>query len=123
LKHPYDLYDVVHRAICRSLQHRLGLNLQLRGATRRSPAEPLLCYLREDEHDVCLGGVKVMGSAQRRRRGALLQHGSLLLNASPITPGVRGLYDLAPAARGLLDSPGEWQIDLARAIASDVSIG
>jgi lipoate-protein ligase A len=38
--------------------------------------------------------VKVLGSAQRRSRGALLQHGSLLLEKSPAAPELVGLRDL-----------------------------
>ena len=43
-----------------------------------------------------LNGRKVLGSAQRRRRGAILQHGGLLLAASPVTPELLGIRDLCP---------------------------
>jgi lipoate-protein ligase A len=98
LRHPYELYDLVHGALIVALQRVGGISLSLRGPTRRAATEPVLCYLREDEHDVCWDGVKIIGSAQRRRRGALLQHGSLLLRESIYAPGVRGLYDMAPSA-------------------------
>lgn len=38
---------------------------------------------------------KVMGSAQRRLGGSLLQHGSLLLRTSPFAPSLLGLFELA----------------------------
>ena len=41
------------------------------------------------------GDWKILGSAQRRSRGALLQHGSLLLETSPAAPELPGLSDLA----------------------------
>jgi len=38
--------------------------------------------------------VKILGSAQRRHRGAILQHGSLLLEKSPVAPELTGWRDL-----------------------------
>jgi lipoate-protein ligase A len=37
--------------------------------------------------------VKIVGSAQRRRPGAVLQHGSFLLRKSPHTPELPGLAE------------------------------
>ena len=54
-------------------------------AERSSPNEqqPFLCFQRRSEGDVLLGAAKIAGSAQRRSRGAVLQHGSVLLRRSP----------------------------------------
>lgn len=95
VKHPYDLYDVIHHAICRWFQEALQLTLSLRGVTRHEATEPTLCFLRQDSHDVCYGSHKVLGSAQRRRKGALLQHGSLVLRRSAEAPELPGLCDLS----------------------------
>lgn len=38
---------------------------------------------------------KICGSAQRRRKNALLQHGSLLLARSPYAPELPGIHDLS----------------------------
>jgi lipoate-protein ligase A len=46
-------------------------------ANRSDP--PFLCFERFGLYDVLLGPVKIMGSAQRNRRGGLLQHGSIVL--------------------------------------------
>jgi len=59
-------------------------------------AEPFLCFQRRATDDLLLGGHKVAGSAQRRQRGALLQHGSILLRASTAAPELPGIEDLAP---------------------------
>ena len=45
-----------------------------------------LCFGRGDSRDIVLHGHKIVGSAQRRRRGAVLQHGSLLLRRSEHAP-------------------------------------
>jgi lipoate-protein ligase A len=120
LRHPYDLYDVVHLALCESLQARYGVIVSQRGEVERLAQEPVLCYQRQDPHDVCYRGVKVIGSAQRRRRGALLQHGSVLLQESPHAPGVVGIYDLIPelSSRCLLSRP--FLEDLASRIGAEI---
>lgn len=93
LHHPYDLYDRIHEAIVQWAA-TLGIPLKPRGVDRPMSQEPYLCYLRGDSHDLCLGESKIVGSAQRRRRGALLQHGSLLLRHSELAPTIQGLQDL-----------------------------
>jgi lipoate-protein ligase A len=55
----------------------------------------ILCFLHQTPDDLLVGGVKVAGSAQRKQRGALLQHGGLLLAASPATPELPGIAELA----------------------------
>jgi lipoyl(octanoyl) transferase len=42
---------------------------------------PAQCFARTANYEITFGGKKVVGSAQVRRRGASLQHGSLLLDA------------------------------------------
>lgn len=53
-----------------------------------------LCFRRRAEGDVIAGEHKLMGSAQRRSKTALLQHGSLLLERSEFAPSLAGLLDL-----------------------------
>src|SRR6516225_3068398 len=55
---------------------------------------PVLCFLDRTSSDVVLGEAKIVGSAQRRRRGALLQHGATLLGQSPHTPELPGIREL-----------------------------
>jgi lipoate-protein ligase A len=89
------LYELVHASLVEALDG-FGLSATLcRGASRRSPnEEPFLCFLRRAPGDVLLGEAKIAGSAQRRRRGAVLQHGSLLLRRSEAAPELPGLEDL-----------------------------
>ena len=42
-----------------------------------------------------VGGSKVVGSAQRRRRGAVLQHGGILLARSAYAPALPGIQELS----------------------------
>jgi lipoate-protein ligase A len=64
--------------------------------------EPFLCFARRACGDVLIADhegkeSKLLGSAQRRHRGAILQHGSLLLERSPFAPELDGWLDLTGA--------------------------
>lgn len=104
---PSSLYRVIHHALAECLTE-LGLPAWIRSERLNVPGdpsaagggrrEPFLCFLRADGNDIVnADGFKLVGSAQRRRRGVTLQHGSILLSASPLTPGVPGAIDLFPA--------------------------
>jgi len=54
-----------------------------------------LCFLRRSSGDLILQDHKVVGSAQRRSKSGLLQHGSILWERSVITPELPGINDLA----------------------------
>jgi len=88
------LYLAVHEAL-KSALARLGIQSTLRAASQDpgTRGEPFLCFQRRMRGDVLLGTIKVCGSAQRRRRGAVLQHGSLLLAASPRAPELPGIAE------------------------------
>ncbi len=57
-----------------------------------------LCFERRSPGDVLVAGMKVGGSAQRRNRGALLQHGSVLLRCSSFAPELPGIAELTGAS-------------------------
>jgi lipoate-protein ligase A len=82
----------MHRCIAAALA-RLDVPA-LQHASRSAAGDPLLCFAHPTVGDVMLHGAKIVGSAQRRRRGALLQHGSILLMRSPHAPALPGLTEL-----------------------------
>ena len=53
-----------------------------------------LCFQRRTEEDLIVSGYKVLGSAQRKSRTAVLQHGSLLIHNSQFAPQLPGISDL-----------------------------
>jgi lipoate-protein ligase A len=57
-----------------------------------------LCFLHQTPGDLLVGQNKVVGSAQRKLRGALMQHGSILLRQSPYTPALPGVLELTGVA-------------------------
>jgi lipoyl(octanoyl) transferase len=71
----------------------LGVSVRLHGAAE--PFAGFLCFQHFTAGDLLLGPGKVVGSAQRRQRKALMQHGSILLAASPFAPVLPGIKELA----------------------------
>src|SRR5690606_30630672 len=59
---------------------------RLTRASQHQPSEPFLCFERRTAGDIVLNGQKICGSAQRRHKGAVLQHGSVLFERSPFAP-------------------------------------
>lgn len=60
---------------------------------------PTVCFLHQTPGDLLINGSKVAGSAQRKMRGALLQHGSILLHRSEYVPHLAGICDAPGAPR------------------------
>ncbi len=112
-----QLYDAVHRAILSALSEE-GVEATLFeavpaakesqageqagaalggagcGAAATGPAR-FLCFERRSAGDVVLAGFKIGGSAQRRGKQALLQHGSILLQKSDFAPELPGIAELS----------------------------
>ena len=53
-----------------------------------------LCFQRRSDGDVVLNQFKILGSAQRRLKNSLLQHGSILFRKSNFAPELKGIRDL-----------------------------
>jgi lipoate-protein ligase A len=84
------MHDVVTAALA-----GLGADLRAVGGGAERKLGDVLCFLHQTPGDLLLAGRKVVGSAQRRQRGALMQHGSVLLAQSRHTPSLPGLRELA----------------------------
>jgi lipoate-protein ligase A len=94
------LYEAVHAAIAGVIRAR-AVEVRRRGeaaSKQEGERRPFLCFNDSDPEDLVVGTSKVVGSAQRRRSGVLLQHGSVLLRGSERTPELPGLGDLAGVA-------------------------
>lgn len=76
----------------------------------------VICFLHQTPGDLLIDGSKVAGSAQRKLRGALLQHGSILLHRSPFAPMLPGVCDAPGAPQFTPDALAEV---LAPAFAAD----
>ncbi|HMC56285.1 MAG TPA: hypothetical protein VKH19_13980 [Gemmatimonadaceae bacterium] len=58
---------------------RVGVAATLATGVESLPPGPRPCFDVPAEHEIAVGGRKLVGSAQWRRDGALLQHGSILV--------------------------------------------
>jgi lipoate-protein ligase A len=87
-------YRAVHLALIEVLAD-WGIEATLHSQSPPTTSQPFLCFQRRSPGDVVVGGVKIAGSAQRRSRGAVLQHGSVLLARSAAAPELDGLKELA----------------------------
>jgi lipoyl(octanoyl) transferase len=104
VKDSLALYDAAHESLVdamaswgmRARRHQVGAaggcGVETRTAVSRQ--EPFLCFERRACGDVLIGSAKVCGSAQRRSRGAILQHGSVLLGMSGAATELPGIREL-----------------------------
>lgn len=122
MKHPWsrkpeDLYTAVHGALVDELCH-CGVAAAMVDAELAAtvPADSFFCFNRRAFGDVVITkeasgavavGCKVLGSAQRRLAGVVLQHGSLLLRRHPSMSGVGGHDGLAEMAGMVGDGSSE----------------
>ncbi len=89
---PSRIYNEVHECIIALLAEE-GITSHLRGEAAFDE-KPFLCFSRGDERDIVIGDHKIVGSAQRRRQGAVLQHGSILLSQSEYAAEFPGILEL-----------------------------
>ena len=90
------MYGWVHEALVNVLR-RMGAAPRFSDPKPSAEADPFLCFERRSRWDLEIGNTKILGSAQRSHRGAILQHGSLLLESSRLAPHLAGLFDQAPS--------------------------
>ncbi|MBC7856260.1 MAG: lipoate--protein ligase family protein [Pirellulaceae bacterium] len=91
------LYYAFHETLVQALADlNIEATLVLRQPLQQiGQGEPFLCFQRQSVGDVLTAGSKICGSAQRRQKEALLQHGSVLLRRSSFAPELPGIADLA----------------------------
>jgi lipoate-protein ligase A len=79
-----EIYAEVSRALTAALVG-LGLPAEASPASTRGcrPVAGASCFHRTGAHEISVAGRKLVGSAQLRRRGAFLQHGSILIRCDP----------------------------------------
>lgn len=138
---PFALYEAVHQSLRDCLVQLSGGNLY--GRIDLCPAaipaaggrEPFLCFARRARGDLLVvqdrqdlprtpdGRHKVTGSSQRKRRGTVLQHGSILLGVSPLAPSLPGLGQLAGEGISADQIAQKWPPALAAALGLAISTG
>ena len=114
------LYAAVHKALIESLA-AFGVPSHLHEPTAAEAATappPFLCFQRRTRGDVLCGQSKIAGSAQRRQRGGLVQHGSILLAQSAAALELPGIEQIA----GISLAASELAADLADRLAGKLGL-
>ncbi len=123
------LVDEVHGALIEQLAEA-GIEARQQGSSRPDVDDSFLCFQRRAAADVVCGDSKVAGSAQRKQRTVLLQHGSVLLRSSSVAPELLGVGDVAGRdldvtwlARGWTQRLGaRWQLTWMQSVFETVEI-
>jgi lipoate-protein ligase A len=110
-----ELYEAFHQTLIETLATfsvKAAMHREVTTCDANMPSaqngEPFLCFQRRACFDVVCQEAKIVGSAQRRRRGAVLQHGSILLARSPFAPELPGIADLANRSIDPLELTQRW---------------
>ncbi len=110
-----ELYQLLHETLVDALSDWQIVATICPDRDKLSPSEePFLCFQRRAAGDVLLGNAKIAGSAQRRRRGAILQHGSVLLSKSCAAPELFGIGELGGKSVPAHDLQRAWRDRLGR---------
>ncbi|PJF27111.1 MAG: hypothetical protein CUN53_05300 [Phototrophicales bacterium] len=96
-----ESYRRISRALLAGLDI-LGIRAQAESGVQGDSASPV-CFDAASQYEIAVGGRKLIGSAQRRRDGAVCQHGSLPLwgDLSRIREVMAVEGDGAPVQRGI----------------------
>ena len=73
-----ESYKVISKAILVTLEN-LGLEAEMSEKVKRSQKSPL-CFNDPSYYEIVVNGKKIVGSAQVRKNGKILQHGSILID-------------------------------------------
>jgi lipoate-protein ligase A len=121
-RRPRALYALINRVLLDALRH-LGVDATIvdHGAP---PPTDTPCFDAPSAGELVVGGRKLAGSAQAREAGALLQHGSILIDDDqPLIDDIRVAPSLPPtrpatlrAVLGRAVEPREFAVVLAAAL-------
>jgi lipoyl(octanoyl) transferase len=98
-----ETYRWIGAALAAGLR-RLAAPVEMVPVQPSDPAAmPTFCFARTGSYELEVGGLKVVGSAQRRQGTGFLQHGSVMLGAAPdrlrrVFPGADGPAERDPLA-------------------------
>ena len=120
-----DAYSWINELLLRGLRI-LGVSAEIAPrTTRAAPPDTNPCFAAASPGEITVGARKLVGSAQYREDGALLQHGSILVadDQSALASLARGASAVAPAtledALQRIPQPGELLVALETALVSD----
>jgi len=125
IKAATNLYDACHETLVEVLAamavkatiYRPLPDACTSGSQARESPPPFLCFQRRSCGDILCGAHKIVGSAQRRSRGAVLQHGSILLSRSSCAPELPGIRELTTKYLEIPELSESWLTCLSRRLS------
>jgi lipoate-protein ligase A len=118
------LYDAVHEGLRVTLARwSIEVNVLREASGLAAHQQPFLCFERRAQGDVVCERAKICGSAQRRRRGAILQHGSLLLARSAHAPELPGLREITGKKMEHEPVDNHWAAEIASSLGHQLAEG
>lgn len=113
-----ELYDLIHVAL-RDLYNAWANVSDVARLSEEVEDGPFLCFQRRAIGDILIGDSKVTGSAQRRNRKVVLQHGSILLSRSEAAPELPGIQELTQNTVSFEKAVKECKVCLERALGCE----
>ena len=119
-----QLYVVIHQSLVDALaKWHVNVRVHDQSVKEGTADKSFLCFQRLTEGDVICHGTKIAGSAQRRRRGSLLQHGSVLLAGSSFAPELPGISNLTGTNLPVKDLVKAWIMAISQRLGSSPQSG
>ena len=110
-----NLYLLIHEALIESLKSwDVYCQFCESQITNRSADQPFLCFQRRSYGDVLWGNSKVAGSAQRRQKNGILQHGSVLFRISQHAPQLPGIEQLNSVKIDVFQLIQRWKLQIEK---------
>ena len=99
-------YYIIVEGLMEGLK-KIGVNAEVRGGKGSGPERYIPCFALSSRHDLVVKDKKIIGSAQRRKKNAFMQHGSIPISYNPqLVTGVfqnpRDFFDKATSITEVL---------------------
>jgi len=75
-------YYIIVEGLMEGLK-KIGVNAEIRGGKSSGPERYTPCFALSSRHDLVVNNKKIIGSAQRRKKNAFMQHGSIPISYNP----------------------------------------
>lgn len=103
----------MHQIIARALA-AVGVSTLPAKCHCAAPTTSPLCFHSVTAGDLLIGTSKIVGSAQRRRLRALLQHGSILLETNVHAPQLKGIRELTGQRFDIAQLAGAIEVEFTK---------
>ena len=75
-------YYIIVEGLMEGLK-KIGVKAEVRGGKSSGPERYIPCFALSSRHDLVVNDKKIIGSAQRRKKNAFMQHGSIPISYNP----------------------------------------